>query len=229
MANDKNDHHEHRQRVKEEFLKSGMKHMPPHKVLEFLLFYVIRVKDTNVTAHKLIDRFGSLTGVFHAPYELLLETKGIGKETALFIKVLAAFVEVFVTDHYAMNNVIKTHEDAKNYMRYRFLSDSVEVVLLTCLGPGDKVIFSGQIAEGSLDKVEISPSVVAKLCVKANATKAIIAHNHPGGFCLPSRMDVKATSDISSHLNMLGVELVDHIIVASDGVYSMMENGMFPG
>lgn len=221
-------HRDHRQRVKKEFRENGMEHFPPHKVLETLLFYTFARGDTNPLAHRLIERFGSLSGVFDAPYDLLLEVEGVGQETATYLKLLSAFVQRYMVDAYSGKDAIRTLEDAKDYVRYRFLSDTVECVLLVCLRHNGKVVFSRQIARGTLEKVDIVPSDVVKACLRANAVQAILAHNHPGGFCNPSRKDLQTTYLLHSELRRVDVELIDHIIVAADGVLSMQESGMFP-
>ena len=64
-------HSMHRNRMKERFLLEGLDHFEEHNILELLLFYSIPQKDTNETAHLLIDKFGSLRAVFDAPYEEL--------------------------------------------------------------------------------------------------------------------------------------------------------------
>lgn len=221
-------HKNHRQRVREEFRENGMDHFPPHKVLEMMLFYVYRQKDTNPLAHQLIDRFGSLSGVINAPYDLLLEAEGVGEEAATYIKALAAFVKQYLNDSYAKINTITTVEEAKDFMRYRFLDDALECVLLTCLGYNNRVIYSGILAKGTLEKVEILPKDVVKACLRADAAKAILAHNHPNGFCNPSRNDLSATFVLHEELKRVDVELWDHVIVASDGVFSLRESGMMP-
>ena len=222
------DHREHRSRVKAEFLNIGMEHFPPHKALELLLYYCIPRKDTNELAHRLIERFGSFAGVFEAPYELLRQTEGMGTESATYIKALSAFVKRYMIDAYSAENVIKSFEDAKRYMQYRFLSDPVECVLLACVGAGDRVVYSGKIAKGTLEKVDVIPSEVVKTCLRCDAAKAVLAHNHPGGICNPSHKDLATTFVLYEELQRVDVELFDHIIVASDGVYSMKESGMFP-
>ena len=57
------EHDGHRKRLKARFIKSGLDDFEPHNVLELLLFYSVPRKDTNPLAHKLINRFGSLSGV----------------------------------------------------------------------------------------------------------------------------------------------------------------------
>ena len=72
----------HRKRMKERFLREGIAHFEPHNVLELLLFYAIPQKDTNELAHTLINRFGSLTGVFEASYAELMEVDGMTVKAA---------------------------------------------------------------------------------------------------------------------------------------------------
>ena len=64
-------HDGHRQRLKERFLKEGLDNFDELYVLELLLFYCVPRKDTNPIAHNLLERFGSLTGVFSASLEEL--------------------------------------------------------------------------------------------------------------------------------------------------------------
>lgn len=219
-------HREHRKRVKQEFCDHGMTHFPPHKALEMMLFYAISRRDTNPIAHRLIDRFGSLFNALNAPYELLLEVEGIGPEVATYLKALLSFNQYMMVDAYSKINVLETTEQAIDYVRYRFMSDSVECVLLVCLQNNNKVIYSRELARGTLEHVDIVPGDVIKTCLRANAAKAVLAHNHPGGFCNPSQKDKQTTIMLKGLLASVDVELVDHIIVASDGECSMKQLGM---
>ena len=90
MENEKNIHAGHRRRVKAEFLERGLSGLPAHRVLELLLFYAIPRGDVNPLAHRLVDHFGSLTGVFHATYEQLLEVEGIGENAAVLLQLVPA-------------------------------------------------------------------------------------------------------------------------------------------
>lgn len=60
--------------------------MEEHELLELFLFGVIPRSNTNPIAHGMIDRFGSLIGVFSASYDELLKVCGVGKKTARYIK-----------------------------------------------------------------------------------------------------------------------------------------------
>ena len=62
-------HDGHRQRKKQRFLQHGLDSFADHEVLELLLFYAIPRRDTNETAHRLLEHFGTLKGVLMASVE----------------------------------------------------------------------------------------------------------------------------------------------------------------
>ena len=92
-------HTGHRARVKEEFLARGLSGLADHKVLELLLFYAIPQGDVNPLAHRLVERFGSLSGVFNAPYEELVKVKGVGANTATLIRLLPEIAARYLAQH----------------------------------------------------------------------------------------------------------------------------------
>ena len=80
-----NTHSGHRQRMKQRFLKEGLDNFDAVNVLELLLFYALPRRDTNLIAHDLLRRFGSLAGVLEAPVEQLQLVPGLGEHAALLI------------------------------------------------------------------------------------------------------------------------------------------------
>jgi len=223
-----NAHKGHRARVKQEFLQNGLEHFPDHKKLELLLYFSVTRSDTNPLGHQLMERFGSISGLFDAPYELILETPGIGNESATLIKLVSAMIREYMDDYTSRNNIIRDTEDAKAYMRHKFLCEQCECLYMACMGNNGKIVFCSRVAEGSPETVRISPALIVKTALRANAVKVLLAHNHPNGICNPSSRDLSTTSILYDELKRVEVELIDHVIVAPDGVYSMKENNMFP-
>ena len=83
---EKNPHAGHRKRMREKFLQEmSLDSYPDHNILEMLLFHSIPRADTNELAHNLINTFGSLNGVFDAPYGALLNVDGVGEQTAVLL------------------------------------------------------------------------------------------------------------------------------------------------
>ena len=101
------DHSGHRERVKNEFLSRGMDGWAEHRMLELLLFYAIPKRDVNDLAHDLIDRFGSLAGVMDANWEELSKIKGVGKHTALLIKMIPALSGQYLNSRTNVRSIIR--------------------------------------------------------------------------------------------------------------------------
>lgn len=89
-----NPHSGHRERMMSRFERQGysFEGFYPHEALETFLFLLIPRVNTNETAHLLLDRFGSLDGVFSAPVSELKQIRGISDKTAAKIRL---FGEIF--------------------------------------------------------------------------------------------------------------------------------------
>ena len=79
-------HDGHRQRKRQQFLSHGPQSMADHELLELALFYAIPRRDTNETAHRLLDRFGSLDRVLSAPEQELEQVEGVGQNAAVLLR-----------------------------------------------------------------------------------------------------------------------------------------------
>ena len=219
-------HKDRRERVRQKFSKTEMAYFHDHEKLEMLLFYAIPRGDTNPIGHELMERFGSISGVFDADYESLLEVNGVGPNTATLIGVVSSLIRAYQDDYCSKHNTISSTAEAKDFMRSKFLCKSTEQVVMTCIGGNGKVVFSDVIAQGSPETVGISTVEVMRKAIVTRAVCVVLGHNHPSGISNPSSKDVYATKIISDELMRVGVELLDHIIVAPDGVCSMRESGL---
>ena len=126
-------HENHRERVKKRFLSSGLDDFAPHNVLELLLFYAVPQKDTNQTAHLLIDRFGSLDKVFDATVEELKEVNGIGDHAATLIKLIPALARRYAIEKNKEGLVFNNVDTMGQYFVSQYIGVTVETVLLLSL------------------------------------------------------------------------------------------------
>jgi DNA repair protein RadC len=82
-----------------------------------------------------------------------------------------------------------------------------------------------KISEGSLSEVSAYPRMVMETAMNYNAHSVLLCHNHPGGTCAPSPEDITSTMQLQQLLNSVGILVLDHIIVANDRTYSMIQHG----
>ena len=216
-----NPHDGHRQRMREQFLKSdGFGNMPDHNVLEMLLFYSISRADTNELAHRLIDTFGSLNGVFDAPYSALKEVKGVGEQTAVLIKLIPSLIKRYLEGSVADKKHIYSTDDAVEYLRPKFSTLRNEELVMVCMNNSGKILKSSVISKGGSDFAEVDTRRIVQEVFSCNASQVIIAHNHPGGICAPSAADVNITSSISHLLRSINARLANHIIITDTDYFS---------
>lgn len=218
-------HDGHRQRLIQRFLEEDLDNFEPHNVLELLLFYAIPRKDTNELAHVLIDTFGSLKGVFDAPYEELIKVTGIGPNTAALLKLVPSLTRTYYSSD-ARSVILDTSEKSGEYFLPYYIGQTEEVVRLACLDAGGKVISNQILHRGSANAAEVNLRKIVNIALRNNAMGVILAHNHPGGLPLPSEEDVATTKSIREALMPMGILLMDHIIVAGQDYVSMARSGI---
>lgn len=109
-------HNEHKKRLRMRFLEQGGESFYDHEILEMLLSYAIVRGNTNDIAHRLINQFGSLDGVFEANYEDLLKVDGVGEKSATIIKMQFELFRVYETSKYRIKNEEYTTEKVVKYL-----------------------------------------------------------------------------------------------------------------
>lgn len=218
-------HKDHRQRVRERYLKEGLDGFSEVQVLELLLFYVIPRQDTNPIAHRLIDRFGSLYQVLEAPVEELEKVEGIGPNAALLLSLITAVARVYAVNRTEKQKILRTIEDCGEYLKSFFIGRRSEMVYLLCLDAKCKVLGCREIGEGSVNSANVPIRRIVETALGLNATSVVLAHNHPSGIALPSGEDVLTTHRVAAALSTVDIVLVDHIVVADDDYVSMVQSG----
>lgn len=216
-----NSHEKHRKRLRETFRKAGVDDMPEHNILELLLFYSIPRKNTNDLAHDLINTFGSLTRVFDASYEQLLDVKGIGESSALLISLIPGICRRYIEGKSTGKINLSDPKDAQNYLKDKFYGCKTEVFYLVCLNSSGNLINCCKLGEGTPGTVLVDKREVMQTAFRNDAEKVILAHNHPKGIAAPSRDDLELTSEFSSLFSSVGIKVIDHIIVADNDTISL--------
>lgn len=221
-------HDGHRQRKKEQFRMHGLDAFADHEVLELLLYYAIPRRDTNPVAHRLMERFGSLDGVFSATVEELEEVEGMGKNAATLLALWMPLYRRVRTKPTAKEVILNSTEQAGRYFMDLFFGMRREELYEACLDAKGKLLACCRIAEGGVDAVNISTRRLVENALKCGASAVILAHNHPSGIALPSPDDNTTTLALWDALRAVGIPLIDHIIVADEDYVSLRDNGLLP-
>ncbi len=222
-----NSHKGHRARVKEEFCARGLSGMADHRALELLLFYSVPQGDVNPLAHRLIDTFGSLSGVFNATIDQLTAVKGVGAHTACLIKLITALGARYQADRNHVGDILSTTEQLGEFLSPEFFGQRNEIAVILCMDAKRKVIQCRQLSEGSVDSTTINLRKMMEIALACNASQVVLAHNHISNIAMYSKEDVIMTKVAYDAFIQMDIHLVDHLIFASDDFISMRDSGVF--
>ncbi len=221
-----NVHDGHRARKKEQFREHGLDAFADHEVLELLLYYAVPRQDTNPIAHRLLDRFGSLSDVLSAPPEELQTVSGVGEHAATLLSLLRPVVHrAYLQSHNSDVNLSSTDRLGRYFCKL-FFGARQETFYEVCLDAKGKLLRCYKVASGSVDAVNINIRLLVENALRSHASSVALAHNHPSGVALPSPDDNATTLMAYEALRTVDVELVDHIIVADNDFVSLRENGL---
>lgn len=221
-------HSGHRDRVRDEFLFKGISEStPPHKVVEYILFHSIPQKDTNETAHALLERFGSISGILDAPAEQLMQVKGISKVSVSLLKLILPVARIYSSEKNSADKVLKDIDDISQYLLGKYFGYDKEVFSMLSLNASGKVLGYDVLSSGNVSEVTVSVRDIVEVVLKRRAVCVAIAYNHPGGVALPSEEDIKITELIDRTLKNINAKLLDHVIIAGDDYVSMAQSRCF--
>lgn len=220
------DHDGHRQRMRKKYLTHGLDIFEDHEILEIMLYYAVPRKDTNPIAHKLLNRFGSLSAVFDAPVDLLCEA-GLSENAAVLVKLIPDLLSVYMCDKYNPNKKTLSDQDIPKMLINKFLGKDSEMVCLILMDSKFKELYFGIISKGSITNADLNIPMICNLALRYHARYVIVAHNHPSGVCLPSKADLKVTTKLYIALSHLNIKLLDHYIVADDDCISLSQSNVF--
>ena len=220
-------HAGHRKRLKERFRQEGLDSFDELHVLELLLFYCIPQKDTNLLAHELLDRFGSLPQVLEATAEELEKVPGVGEHVSTLLTLITDISRYYMVSRSARFDVLLTNEQCGDYLLPYFVGRRDETVFMLCLDAKCKVLCCKEVGRGSVNSAGVPVRRVVETALGVNATTVILAHNHPSGLAIPSSEDIITTRRIAIALDAVGIVLADHNVVADDDFVSMVDSAYY--
>lgn len=226
MGQNENLHSGHRQRLKERFIKSGLDSFQPHEVLELLLFYTRPRMDTNAIAHRLIDKFGSISNVFDADIEEISSVEGVGDNSGILIKMIPQLSKVYGCSK-VENDQLDTSKKVCQYFENLYIGSKSEQLKVACLDDNLHVVACATVIEGGLSSVPVDVRKIVEFTYRTKCEMIILAHNHPNGLAIASDNDVKSTRMLVPILKNVGIRLLDHIIVNPTNATSMYDSGYF--
>lgn len=120
---------------------------------------------------------------------------------------------------------VRSPEDAAHAIQKEISDEDREIFLVLCLNTKNEVVAIHRASVGSINSAIVHPREVFKAAILNNAASIIVSHNHPSQNPSPSPEDLEVTNRLVSAGEILGIEVLDHIIVGGMKHVSLKDKG----
>ncbi len=213
------------ERPRERLVKFGEQALSTQELLQLLLGRGIAGESVTVTAQKILSHFGNLNKISEASIEELSSIKGIGLAKAAQLKAtfeIGRRMSSHVTSYTSKD--LTSPEKVFKVIRNRLKTHKKEHFYSIPINSRGWMV--SEVSIGSLDSAIVHPREVFSDAIRVKASSIIFAHNHPSGDPTPSDADIEMTYRLREAGNILGINLIDHIIVTENSYLSLRKEGI---
>ncbi|CUX50482.1 RadC family protein [Clostridium sp. C105KSO13] len=214
------------ERPYEKCIRFGASNLTNIELLAVLLRTGTRGENSLQLAEKLLYPIFSQEGILNIhkwTLEQLLQVKGIGKVKAVQILCLSELSKRLSKATAQPGLSFTTPSSIAKYYMEDMRHGSRESMKLLLLNTKTRLIGETDISKGTINSAVVSPRELFVEALQKNAVSIILLHNHPSGDPTPSKEDVLITRRIWDAGQLIGVELLDHIIIGNNCYISMKE------
>jgi len=215
-----------RDRPREKLDESGAHALGANELLAVLIGHGTPEANALAVANRLLEQAGGLHGLARLHRGLLTQVPGVGPATAARIQ---AGLEL------GRRTLLTASDDRPGFRSPRDLalmllprhgSHPVERCGVVLLDARHRLITVRVISVGSVDASLANPREIFREAILGGAVAVVVFHNHPSGDPTPSRDDLALTARLRTAGAIVGVDLVDHVILADSRYSSMREAGL---
>lgn len=210
---------------RERLLLAGVKALSDKELLAIVLRTGSATDNVLMLSERCLTQFTGLWGLKQAAIEELKEIKGIGEAKAIEIKAVCELGCRMQAAALPKLGKISSSFGVAQQMIHELKDFQQEHLVALYLNTKNEVIHKETIFIGSLNQSIAHPREIFQRAVKVAAAKLIAVHNHPSGNPDPSRNDLELTKRLQGCGELLGIELLDHLIIGQDTYISLREEG----
>ena len=153
--------------------------------------------------------------------EEFMKIKGIGKVKAIQLKAVSELATRINAAENYRDKIITQPGDIAITLMEKMRFEKQEILKVALLSNRNKLIKIKDVAKGGGNFVTATIKSVLNEAVKIEASKIILIHNHPAGDPTPSMQDIKFTQNVEQASNILGIQLLDHIVIGDTNYVSI--------
>ena len=152
--------------------------------------------------------------------------RGVGESVATLFTLIPQVGRRYQMAKRRQQTILRSSEDAGNYLVPLYMYERTEVVYLLCLDAKGGLISCREVGRGVVNAAEVSVRAIVETALSQKAVSVILSHNHVDAYALPSREDEITTRRVRDALLLVGITLADHIIVCGEDYVSFADSGL---
>ena len=212
------------------FLKYGAESLTDAELLAIILRTGTKDKNAIELADEILHlqghMQGKLVGLHQLSIEELKNVSGIGEVKAVKVKAIGELAIRMARQAVRIEQCFDRADKIAEYYMERLRHISTECVLVIMLDNKGHLLGESMISKGTVNASLVSPREIFLTALNKHAVQIALIHNHPSGDASPSKEDVLVTKRVQAAGDMLGIELVDHIIIGDNVYTSFKEEGL---
>lgn len=212
-------------RPREKLERHGVAALGDNELLAIVLGSGSRGLDALSVANRLLHRAGGLHGLTRCIGADLRQVPGIGRVRATQVLAAVELGRRSLVRGAAERPRLGTPRELAGHLLPQYGAASVEQFGIVLLDTKHRLIRTKVISIGSLDTTVVHPREVFREAASESAAAIVLFHNHPSGDPTPSGDDLALTTRMVDAGDIMGIEVLDHLILADRRYFSLVESG----
>lgn len=209
-------------RLREKLATSGAKNLADAELLAVFFSSGSNKKSCLQLAYELIKHLGDLRGVLNADPRSFKAVSGLG--TVRYLQLQAAREICRRSDFISLQKTVQLNNssDTHAFIKRQLRDKKNETFAVLFLDSQHRVISYEELFYGTINCASIHPRPIVERALILNAAAIIVAHNHPSGMCDASDQDLIVTERLSSAMELVDVQLLDHLVIGDNEIFSIL-------
>jgi DNA repair protein RadC len=208
---------------RERILQLGEARLSDAECLALILRTGLRGETAEQLAMRVLREHGGIAGLARAEPSALVRTPGLGPVRAASLGAAFGLARRIVESRMRPGVAVRDARDVANLVRESVRAAAQESFFAVLLDSRHRLLALRVVSTGSLQAAPVHPRDVFGPAVRASAAAVVVAHNHPSGDPLPSVEDRQVTERLRRAGELIGIELLDHVVVGAERYYSFAD------
>lgn len=220
------------ERPRERLATRGAENISAQELIAVMLGRGVAGRSVLLIAQDLLQKFKSLEGVVSASLEKLQEIEGLGPAKALQLKACLEIArrvvdeEKLIEGKRSKSRAVAQPLHIASLIRPRIRNWQKEHFYVISFDNRNRVLGIDLIGIGTLNSNLVHPRETFEIAIQRHAASIAVSHNHPSGDPKPSEADIEVTRRLREASHIMGIQLLDHVVIAKTHLYSFRENAL---